>query len=198
MSHTSQIIAGLLVGFALGSIPFGYLLVRLVRGKDVRTIGSGNIGATNVGRTLGPIGGVLTLFLDFSKGAGGVLAAGYVSWGAAEAALGAVLGHCFTPWLGGRGGKGVATLLGGFSVVAPLPTAVAAVILALVAAISRMMSLGSLCGTVALAAGTWWWGEPRATISAAAAAAIVIIWQHRGNIQRIVAGEEPKLGGPDR
>lgn len=194
MSEAAEIFAGLLVGFAFGSVPFGYLLVRIFKGQDVRQTGSGNIGATNVGRTLGWGGGALTLVLDAAKGGVGVLVAAYMGWGAAEAAFGAVLGHCYTPWLGGRGGKGVATLLGSFGVVAPGATVIAAAILGLVAGTSRIMSLGSSSGAVGLVLAAWWWNEPVVTVSAAAASAVVIIWRHRANIQRIVAGEEPRLG----
>ena len=194
MDSLGQIAAGMAIGFVFGSIPFGYLLVRVAARRDVRESGSGNIGATNVGRSLGKTGGVTTLVLDAAKGGIGVLVAGYLGVGGAEAALGGVLGHCYTPWLGFRGGKGVATLLGGFSVVAAVPTAVAAVVLGGVAMGSRMMSLASLCGAVTLTLVAWWLQEPRATVAAAAAAAVLIIWRHKSNIQRILSGEESRLG----
>ena len=104
------------------------------------------------------------------------------------------LGHCYTPWLGFRGGKGVATLLGGFSVVAVVPTLVAAVVLGGVALGSRMMSLASLCGTVTLTLVGWWLQEPLATVGASTAATVLIVWRHRSNIQRILSGEESRLG----
>jgi len=188
-------IGGLLVGFLMGSIPFGYILVRLVKGTDVRDSGSGNIGATNVGRALGAAGGVATLVLDAGKGVAGVVLAATLGLGAPAAALGAVLGHCYTPWLRLRGGKGVATLLGAFAAVTATSTAFGAGVLVLVAAVSRMMSLASLCGAVALAVAAWWLGEPTPTVIAASIAAAVIIWRHRANIRRILKGEESKLGG---
>ena len=194
MDNLGQIGAGMTTGFFFGSIPFGYLLVRVVARKDVRESGSGNIGATNVGRSLGTPGGVATLALDAAKGGAGVWVAGYLGVGGAEAALGGVLGHCYTPWLGFRGGKGVATLLGGFSVVAVVPTLVAAVVLGGVALGSRMMSLASLCGTVTLTLVAWWLQEPLATVGASAAATVLIVWRHRSNIQRILSGEESRLG----
>jgi glycerol-3-phosphate acyltransferase PlsY len=195
MNPGTQIVAGLLVGFVLGSIPSGYLLVRLKTGADVRDSGSGNIGATNVGRVLGAKGGVLTLVLDGAKGAVAVVLGGQLGVAAgAAAALGAVLGHCYTPWLGGRGGKGVATLLGSFAVLAPLATAGAAVVLVAVAALSRMMSLASLLASAALPLIAWLRAEPRATVVAAIAALVVIVWRHRANIGRIAAGQERKLG----
>ena len=194
MDNLDQIAAGMAIGFVFGSIPFGYLLVRVVVGQDVRESGSGNTGATNVGRSLGKSGGAATLVLDAAKGGMGVLVAGYFGAGGAAAALGGVLGHCYTPWLGFRGGKGVATLLGGFGVVAAVPTAVAAVVLGGVAMGSRMMSLASLCGTVTLTVVAWWLQEPLATVGAAAAAMVVIVWRHKSNIQRLLSGEESHFG----
>ncbi len=194
MGNLGQIAAGIAIGFVFGSIPFGYLLVRVAARQDVRESGSGNIGATNVGRSLGPAGGVATLVLDAAKGGVGVLVAGYLGVGGAEAALGGVLGHCYTPWLGFRGGKGVATLLGGFSVVAAVPTVVAAVVLGGVAVGSRMTSLASLSGAVTLTVAAWWLQEPLATVAASAAATILIVWRHKSNIQRILSGEESRLG----
>jgi glycerol-3-phosphate acyltransferase PlsY len=201
-----SLVLGLVIGFACGSIPFGYLLVRLRTGADVRDTGSGNIGATNVSRALGTAGGVATLLLDAGKGAVGVVAAGLIGaavaeaygWrqlgGPAAAALGAVLGHCYTPWLNLRGGKGVATLLGAFGVLAPAATAVGAAVLVATAVVSRMMSLASLCGTGALAVATLWLGEVPYATPAATLAAVVIFWRHRANIARILRGEERKLG----
>jgi len=202
----TSIVGGLLIGFACGSIPFGYLLVRLTTGADVRRAGSGNIGATNVSRSLGLKGGVLTLLLDAAKGAAGVAGAAWigVSWLGIEqaawpwaGALGAVLGHCYTPWLRLRGGKGVATLLGAFGIAAPGPALAAAVTLLLVATVSRMMSAASLCGALLLPAAIWWWRAPSYPgygVAAALLAAIVIVWRHRANIGRIARGEERRLG----
>lgn len=204
MTDWVPILGGLAIGFACGSVPFGYLLVRLKTGGDVRNLGSGNIGATNVSRALGTGGGVVTLLLDAAKGAVGVLAGTYVgarlSGGAAgiwpwAAALGAVLGHCYTPWLALRGGKGVATLLGAFGVAAPAPTAVAAAALLAVVAATRMMSLASLCGSLVLPAALLAWGYPRSAVAAGMLATVVIYWRHRANIGRIVRGEENRLGG---
>ena len=199
-----SIAGGLLIGFAFGSVPFGYLLVRLRTGGDVRHSGSGNIGATNVSRALGVGGGLVTLVLDAAKGAFGVAGAAYIgvtvlrieqaAWPAAGA-LGAVLGHCYTPWLGGRGGKGVATLLGAFGMLTPVPTAIGAVVLGAIAAATRMMSAGSLAGTIALVVATWWTGAPTATVVAATGALAVVVWRHRENIGRLTRGEEARLGG---
>ncbi len=204
MSDVESIVGGLLIGFAFGSVPFGYLLVRLTTGADVRQTGSGNIGATNVARALGAKGGAVTLVLDAAKGAAGVYVAAYIgvalfgvdqtAW-AACAALGAVLGHCYTPWLALRGGKGVATLIGAFGVLAPAPTAVGAGVLLVAVAMSRMVSLASLSGALALPVAAWWLGEMRYTVAAATLAAGVIVWRHRANIVRIAHGKEAKIGG---
>ena len=204
VANIGPTLGGILIGFAIGSVPFGYLLVRLKTGDAVRRSGSGNIGATNVGRVLGPAGGVATLLLDAAKGVAGAMGAGYVGallggpsgalWTAAGA-LGAVLGHCYTPWLGGRGGKGVATLLGAFGWVAPATTAIGGGVLLLTLAVSRMMSAASLCGSLTLAVAAWWRGEPRSTAVAASIAVLVIVWRHRSNISRIIQRQERRLGG---
>jgi len=207
MNDLASIVIGLLIGFVCGSIPFGYLLVRLQTGTDVRDSGSGNIGATNVSRALGPVGGVVTLVLDAGKGAAGVAAAAFVGVVAADnfgvhqsgwpaaGALGAVLGHCYTPWLKLRGGKGVATLVGAFGLLAPAATLVGVAVLLLSAAVTRMMSLASLCGTVALVLATVWLSNVPYVTAAATLATAVIFWRHRANIGRIARGEENKLGG---
>jgi len=203
----TSIAGGLLIGFLLGSIPFGYLLVRLKTGKDVRQAGSGNIGATNVSRALGVGGGVITLLLDAAKGAAGTFAAPYIGIGvlgieqagwAAAGALGAVLGHCYTPWLGMRGGKGVATLFGAFGLLMPVPTVIGAMVLLVTVALTRMMSLASLFGAVSLVAAAWWRGQQSYSLAAAIVATMVIVWRHRANIRRISRGEETKLGQRDR
>jgi len=201
-----SVLGGFSIGFAAGSIPFGYLLVRLKTGRDVRDTGSGNIGATNVARALGARGGVITLLLDAAKGAAGVLAAAYVGGALAgieptvwpwSGAVGAVLGHCYTPWLRLRGGKGVATFFGAFGVAAPGPTAAALGIFLAIGAAGRMVSLASLCGSLAVPLALSWWRQPsypRYTVVAAALATAVIFWRHRANIGRILRGQERKLG----
>ncbi len=201
--NIESIFGGLLIGFAFGSVPFGYLLVRLKTGGDVRRSGSGNIGATNVGRALGVWGGTVTLALDAAKGAAGAYAAGYVGaavagtdslpW-AAAGALGAVLGHCYTPWLRLRGGKGVATWLGAFGLIAPSATAIALAVLVMVLGATRMMSLASLSASLVLPAAAWWLGSPGVTVAATMLAALIIVWRHRANIVRIVRGQERRLG----
>ena len=205
-SDVTSLVGGLLIGFAAGSIPFGYLLVRLKTGNDVRDTGSGNIGATNVARALGTGGGVLTLLLDAAKGAVGVVAAAYVGgvvlgleqtpwmW---SAALGAVLGHCYTPWLRLRGGKGVATWVGAFGIAAPGPMAAALAVFLVTGTFGRMVSLASLCASLTLPVALAWWQQasyPPHAVASGALAAAVIFWRHRANIGRILEGRESKLG----
>lgn len=188
-----------LIAYFLGSIPFGYLIVRWQRGIDVRTTGSGSIGATNVMRNLGLIGFVATFLLDCGKGIAAVLLASRLTaanpvWIAA-AALGAIVGHCFPVWLKFRGGKGVATAVGVFLALAPFEVGVSLAIFALVVAISRTISLGSIIAVGAFPVLLYFLHHPPLSIVAgAAASAVVIIIQHRSNIQRLLAGTENRLG----
>jgi acyl phosphate:glycerol-3-phosphate acyltransferase len=186
-------------GYVLGSIPVGWLLSRR-RGLDIRTVGSGNIGATNVARSLGKRLGALVLALDALKGAVPVVAAQYLaSRGAVDVAviaatgLAAIVGHCFPVWLGFRGGKGVATGLGVMLAVAPLATGLAALVFAAVYALTRIASLGSLCATSTLVVlvGLFDRGGPQLVLVLAAAA--VIVYQHRANIGRLLRGAEHQV-----
>jgi len=191
-----DLLLGALLGFFLGSVPFGYVLVKLRTGKDVRDFGSGNTGATNVGRVLGRNAGMAVLLADALKGLAAVLLAAFIGPAApAAAAFGAVAGHCYSPWLRGRGGKGVATMFGAFVALAPLCAAVAAVVLAAFAAMTRTMSAGSLAAAVALVVSSWWLALPAATTLAALLSGTLVIWRHRGNIQRLMRGEEHRFGG---
>ena len=153
MSPVASLLA-LALGFAAGSVPFGVLFARR-RGVDIRSAGSGNIGATNVARVMGFRVGLLVLVLDALKGALPVLAArryGLDDWAQSAAGLGAVLGHCFSPWLRFRGGKGVATALGVFLVLSPPAAGVAVLVFVGIGGITRIPALGSLAGAVALSA----------------------------------------------
>ncbi len=188
-------LAGLLVGAAIGSIPFSWLLHRLATGRDLRGEGSGNPGATNALRLDGIAWGAAALALDAGKGALAVVVATRLAGEAAcvPAALGAVLGHVFTPWLRGRGGKGVATAAGAYAVIAPAATGVAFFVFALVVAITRFVSLGSVLGAAALPIALSLLGPGgRATI-AAAATFVLVTWRHRANFARMQAGTEPRL-----
>jgi glycerol-3-phosphate acyltransferase PlsY len=185
----------LLGGYLLGSIPFG-LLLALAAGKgDIRSIGSGNIGATNVLRTGSKGLAAATLLLDGAKGFFAVwLAWRYLPEVAPLAALGAVLGHCFPVWLRFRGGKGVATTLGVcLGLGWPIGLAYGAVWLAAVA-ITRISSVGGMSAVVAapVAAALTGRGE---LVPVLAAIALVVIWLHRENVARLRAGSEPRVGG---
>jgi len=193
------------VSYLMGSIPFGYLLVRIFRGEDVRQSGSGNIGATNVSRK-SPALGVLTLLLDALKGTAAVA----VSYKLADrmvpiptyeqmalAALFAVIGHMFPVWLKFRGGKGVATGMGAFVLLAPKAVLVAVVIFIAVVAISRQVSLGSMIAVAAFPFAAWVIGQfdPRpAGLAMMSLASLLIIARHYENIRRLLAGTETRIG----
>ncbi len=187
------------IGYFLGSIPFGYLIVRWQKGVDVRSTGSGSIGATNVMRNLGIVGFVATFLLDFGKGAAAVLLAAEMTgndprWVAA-AALAALVGHCYPVWLRFRGGKAVATAAGVFTVLAPMSFGLALLIFVLVVGIWRYVSLGSILAAAAFPALAYVLEHPpRPIVLAAALGAALIILRHHGNIRRLVNGTENRLG----
>jgi|TARA_Y100000780_G_scaffold93918_1_gene84990 glycerol-3-phosphate acyltransferase PlsY len=185
-----------LLGYLIGSIPFGLLLTKAAGMGDVRSIGSGNIGATNVLRTGNKGLAVATLVLDLAKGLAPVVIAGQL-WGEiamAFAAGAAVLGHCFPVWLGFKGGKGVATNAGvSFGLAWPIGLAYAFVWLS-VLAIFRVSSLAGMAAVVAAAAAAPLFGYPQ-FFPVLAAIAVVIIYLHRANITRLMKGDEPKVGG---
>jgi len=188
-----------LIAYLLGSIPFGYLIVRWQRGIDVRATGSGSIGATNVMRNLGALGFVATFILDAGKGLLAVLLASKMTlqnptWVAA-AAFAAVLGHCFPVWLRFRGGKGVATGVGVFIALAPWQVVLVLVIFAIVVAIWRYISLGSIVATAAFPVLVQLMKHPPIqVVLGAAGAALVIIARHHANITRLLKGTESKVG----
>jgi glycerol-3-phosphate acyltransferase PlsY len=188
-----------LIAYLLGSIPFGYLIVRWQRGIDVRATGSGSIGATNVMRNLGALGFVATFILDAGKGLLAVLLASKMTsqnptWVAA-AAFAAVLGHCFPVWLRFRGGKGVATGVGVFIAIAPWQVVLVLVIFAIVVAIWRYISLGSIVATAAFPVLVHLMKRPPIqVVVGAAGAALVIIARHHANIARLLKGTESKVG----
>jgi glycerol-3-phosphate acyltransferase PlsY len=193
------------VSYLLGSIPFGYLLVFIFRGEDVRSSGSGNIGATNVSRK-SPLLGALTLLLDALKGTAAVALSYKIADRAvpiptfeqmALAALFAVIGHMFPVWLKFRGGKGVATALGSFVVIAPRAVLVAAVVFVAVVAISRYVSLGSMVAVAVFPVAEWIIGRlyvPRLALVLMTATSLLILFQHSQNIRRLLAGTENRLG----
>ncbi len=201
--------------YFLGSIPFGFLLVRIFRGQDVRLTGSGNIGATNVARS-SPALGVLTLILDALKGSGAVAGAIMLSRGeimgwtehqwtpmpttvairAATAAMFAVAGHIFPVWLKFRGGKGVATGLGAFSLLAPQATLVTVGLFVAVVVVFRYVSLGSIVAVALFPLLVWllhdYAGAPQ-VLGFMAIASLLIIAKHHQNIRRLLAGTEPRF-----
>jgi len=190
-----------LVSYLLGSIPFGYLLVRLVTGEDVRTSGSGNIGATNVARK-SPLLGIATLVLDAAKGLAAVYFAGAVFGGPhrhltmTTAALFAVCGHLFPVWLRFRGGKGVATSLGAFILLTPKTVLCLVALFLLLAVAFRYVSLGSIAVAAAFPLLVWALGEYRqpAELAMIALVSVLVIWRHRQNIERLASGTESRLG----
>ena len=186
--------------YLLGSIPFGYLLVRVFRGADVRTTGSGNIGATNVART-SPALGILTLLLDAGKGLAAVALALVVFSGARPsayiAAFAAICGHVFPVWLGFRGGKGVATGLGAFLLLTPKAILVALGVFLAIAAAFRWIALASVVAAASLPVASASMGRPAGRFIAplvwVVAGAALIIFKHHSNIRRMLAGTEPKF-----
>ena len=186
----------ILLAYLAGSIPFAFLLARAA-GVDVRVAGSGNVGAANVLRTAGLWRGALVMGLDVAKGALAVLPAVALNAGAtivALAAAAAVVGHVYPVWLRFRGGKGVAVSAGAFAVLTPAATAVAALVFVAIVAGTRYVSLGSLAATLALPPAAWVAGEPRAVVLAVAATGALIVFRHRGNIRRLRAGNERRMG----
>jgi glycerol-3-phosphate acyltransferase PlsY len=188
--------------YLIGSVPFSYMVARAFGVADVRRVGSGNVGATNVMRSAGKAAGLLAFLLDALKGAAAALA---VSWLAptssvlpALAALGAVIGHMYPLWLGFRGGKGVATGAGAFLALAPYPTLLALCAFALVLAVTRYVSAGSMAGAVTLAGMAFILGSPPPVAWAATGAAALVVWRHRGNIVRLARGREGRVGEPAR
>jgi acyl phosphate:glycerol-3-phosphate acyltransferase len=185
------------IGYILGSIPFGYLLVRVFHGADIRKTGSGNIGATNVSRTSLALG-IVTLLFDASKGLGAVVLARFLFPGdiraAGAAALFSVVGHIFPVWLKFRGGKGVATGLGSFILLAPKSVVICIAIFLAVAALFRYVSLASMTA-VALLPVVIFVFSPRAPVVSLVAllAALLILVQHRGNMGRLLSGVEPRF-----
>lgn len=188
-------LAAALAGYLLGSIPFGLILTRLAGLGDLRRIGSGNIGATNVLRTGRKSLAAATLLLDGGKGAAAFLLAGL--WGpdmALIAGMAAVLGHLFPLWLGFRGGKGVATTIGMlFAAAWPLGLAVCAIWL-LVAATTRYSSLAALLSLAASPLLAWWITDDLQLLQFAAILALLVWLRHLDNIRRLLRGQEAKIG----
>jgi glycerol-3-phosphate acyltransferase PlsY len=216
---TSAYIIVAIIAYLLGSIPFGYILVRVFTGADVRAQGSGNIGATNVARTGNKGLAIATLVLDALKGALAVLAAyQYSSWSdrdvmykvaegfdrttvyftaAAIAALFAILGHMYPVWLKFKGGKGVATGLGVFVALAPKAVLIVLAFFLIIVAITRYISLGSIVAAAVFPFAFYYMHPQHGTpliMTMVSGVSLLIIWKHRENIRRLVAGNENKFG----
>ena len=192
------ILAAFAGGYALGALPFGLILTRLAGMGDIRTIGSGNIGATNVLRTGNKKIAAATLLLDGAKGAVAVLIAqAYGPDMAIVAAAGALLGHLVPVWLKFRGGKGVATALGILLALSPAVGGLACATWLLAAALFRYSSLSALIALGASPLYMWWLADPQRTEFAIAMALLVWI-RHQDNIRRLVRGEESKIGAATR
>lgn len=192
----------LAIAYLLGAIPFGYLIVKLKSGTDVRTLGSGNIGATNVLRTSGRALGALTLLLDVAKGLLALWIADRLSHGSivwmSAAALAVIAGHAFPVFLKFRGGKAVASFIGAFLYLAPLPLAASLFVFVVIVAVSRYISLGSVIAVGCFPLAVFLIDHPPAPVLIASiVAAAFIVYRHRSNLQRIRAESEHifSLGG---
>jgi glycerol-3-phosphate acyltransferase PlsY len=184
------------IGYLVGSIPFAFLLSRR-RGIDLRTVGSGNVGASNVLRTSGVPMAVAAMVLDALKGSLAVLVAVPMAFGPAApvaAGLASVIGHIYPVWLGFKGGKGVATAAGVFGVLAPAALGIASAVFVLVVWTTRYISVGSVAGAVTLALAAAISDVPAPVAAGAMLTALVIIHRHRGNLSRLVAGTERRVG----
>jgi glycerol-3-phosphate acyltransferase PlsY len=191
----------LAVAYLIGSVPFAVILARQWGAADLRRTGSGNVGATNVLRTLGVTPGVLVALLDMTKGAASVLIARqFDSGGTGPAAAGvaAVLGHIFPVWLGFRGGKGVATACGVFWVLAPIAALVSLGVFVAGVWISRYVSVGSVLASATLPPIAYATGSAAPSITAACVTATLIVLRHRTNLVRVHAGTERRVGLRER
>ena len=186
----------ILLGYAVGSVPFAFLLARRA-GIDVRVAGSGNVGAANVVRTSGLPLGVTVMALDIIKGAATVLAA-YAAVGSiqsmAAAGAAAVIGHIYPVWLRFHGGKGVAVAAGAFAVLAPVATVIATLVFVASVGFTRVISVGSVAATLTLPPAAWIVGAPKAVLVAATGIATLILFRHRANVRRIARGTERRFG----
>ncbi|MFO8060484.1 MAG: glycerol-3-phosphate 1-O-acyltransferase PlsY [Bacillota bacterium] len=191
-------VAAVLIGYLIGSVPFGYLAGKL-HGRDIRDHGSGNIGTTNAFRLLGPAWAVAVLLLDAGKGLAACFVAAQLAGGASTIAiaaggLAAVAGHNWSVFLRFRGGKGAATTAGIFLYMAPAVAAAGLGVAALTLMLTRYMSLGSMLGVVAGAVLMQFGGHPGPYRVAALVALVWLVWQHRENIGRLRRGQERKMG----
>lgn len=190
----------IIIAYLIGSIPFGYLVVRHRVGDDIRETGSGGTGATNVSRRAGKAAGVFTLVLDALKGSVAVLLARVLAtdgpnadWIVAAAAIATIVGHIFPVWLGFRGGKGVATGVGVFLILAPIALLCAGVLFVAIVFFTRYVSLGSITAAATIPLFVWLLSTTQPLLIAAIVGALLIIFAHRGNIGRLARGTEARI-----
>jgi len=198
MDRTTVYIVFIIASYLLGSIPTGIVISRIFGKGDPRKAGSGNIGATNVGRTSGKLAGVLTLLGDVLKGALPVIVTFQImpeSLLVSLVGLAAFLGHLFPVYLGFKGGKGVATGLGVMVVICPLATLLSAAVFALAAYLKRYVSLASMVAAAMLPVFMSFFPRGRNYVGMGVVVAVLIIWKHKDNIKRLVAGTENRIGG---
>ena len=194
-------VLAILAGYLLGSVSFSHLLARS-KGMDLRSMGSGNLGATNAARSLGRSFGATVYFLDAAKGALPVLAVILIldhpsgGWIPVLAGAGALLGHVWPIWHGFRGGKGVATLTGAMFVLQPLSGLAAAGVALLLAKLCGYMSVGSLAYGIVLFAGAWLGHEGIPVLGFSGLAALFLFFTHRSNLKRLLNGTEARMGDP--
>ncbi len=204
------VICAVVIAYFLGSLPTGYLAGR-ARGIDIRKEGSGNIGATNALRVLGPTLGILVLLIDLAKGVAACYAAIWIPhlWGGSGSelganrelilmlvgGLGAVLGHSFTCWLGFKGGKGVATTGGVFLAVALKPALICLAIFVILVALTRYVSLASITAAICLPVMVYYFHRDIFLTALTLLVALLVVYRHRANIQRLLKGTELKIGG---
>ena len=189
-------IAAIAIAYLVGSIPFAFLLSRR-SGIDLRQVGSGNIGASNVLRTSGVRAAVLAVALDAAKGSVAVLVAQPLAAGPSTsmaAGLASIIGHIYPFWLRFRGGKGVATAAGVFAVLTPSALGIAAGVFLIAVWISRYISVGSMAAAAALAIAAAAGDAPGTITAGAAVSALIILYRHRANLARVVAGTERRVG----
>ncbi len=204
----------LFVAYLLGSIPTGYTAARVLKGIDIREHGSGSTGATNVLRTLGTVPGAFVLLVDALKGYGAIAlthwlvgfaanhqlipptvnATAWLPWMVASAGLAVVLGHSKSIWLGFSGGKSVATSLGVLLAMSWMVGLSTIAVFGLVFALSRIVSLSSIAGAIAVSLLMLFFHQPLAYILFALTGGVYVIWRHRSNIERLIAGTEPRIG----
>jgi acyl phosphate:glycerol-3-phosphate acyltransferase len=193
------VILSTVLAYLLGGLPFGYWFVRLTSGRDIRTMGSGNIGATNVQRSMGTKAGIVVLSLDILKGFLAVWLAALLTHGdtiaLALAVVAVMLGHCYPVFLRFKGGKAVACFVGAFLYLAPLALLITTLVFVAVVALSKYVSLGSILGTLVFPFALWLVNRPpRSILYASIFAAALVIYRHKGNIARLRAGKESRFG----